>query len=186
MKKILAALLIVMATVLQAQELRFGAQATLAMPFGDIAQKEFLNHRPAFGFGVHGLWNLHPRHVFVPRVDITYYKINTDSSNWIPFKDAVSLRDLKIGVDYNLVTKFDGLYGIAGLNYSSLDWAVPMGDELWRESKSTLGFALGMGYPMTSHFLAEVRYTHASYSDVGRKGIDRTAPAVNLSFMWRY
>ncbi|MCL1908955.1 MAG: porin family protein [Holophagaceae bacterium] len=186
MKKITVALLVVAAAMLQAQEFRFGAQATLAIPFGDIAQKEFLNHRPALSLGVHGLWNFHPRHVFVPRIDITYYKRNTDSNNLIPFQDAVTLRDLKIGVDYNLVTKFDGLYGIAGINYSTLNWALPhpSRDELWRESKNTLGFSLGAGYPLTNHILAEARYTHASYS--GILGMNRTAPAINLSVLWRY
>ncbi|MCL1894284.1 MAG: porin family protein [Holophagaceae bacterium] len=186
MKKTVATIIFLSASMLQGQEVRFGAQGTLAFPVGDAGQSEFLNHRPAFGFGVNAIWNFHPRHVFVPRFDMTFYKRNFEGNNTNPLKSSATLSDIKLGVDYNLITKFNGFYGIAGLGLSSFDW---MGDDVARDKKTALYFALGAGYPLTNNFLAELRYTHASYTDVtddlGRRW-NRSAPAINLSLMWRY
>ena len=194
MKKLAASLLcaVCIAPALSAQEFTFGAQASIALPIGDAGERIFLNHRPGLGFGVHGFWNFYPRHVFVPRMDIVLYRRDLGGNALLapPIKKAFTLKDIKVGVDYNLVFSNPGIYGIVGLGYSSFDWAISTDDILDRETKGALYFSLGTGYKMLEHFLAELRYTHASYSNVGTSfgynGKSLTAPAISLSLLWRF
>ncbi|MDR2561035.1 MAG: outer membrane beta-barrel protein [Holophagales bacterium] len=193
MKKMAASLLFAacVASAVSAQEFRYGAQATFALPVGDVGSKDFLNHRPGLGLGLHGLWNFYPRHALMPRIDITLYRMDNDGNGFpIPYKEAITMKDIKVGVDYNIAFSNPNIYGIAGLGFSSFEWADPTVPGLARENIGTLYFSLGVGYTMLEHFLAELRYTHASYSGVGSssgfKGMTLTAPAVSLSLLWRY
>jgi hypothetical protein len=108
----------------------------------------------------------------------------------IPFKNSVTLKDIKVGADYNYLLH-NGLYGIAGAGYSSFEWLI-IEDSIIRarENKGAIYFSLGAGYAMTEHFLAEFRFTHASYSGVGSSlglnGKSFTAPAIAMSLLWRY
>jgi len=195
MKKLAAIMLFLVcaAATVSAQEFRFGAQVSLALPLGDAGEKIFLNHRPGLGLGLHGLWSFHPRMALMPRVDVTLYQRDDDGNGVLPvsFKGSMTLKDIKVGVDYNIVFSNPAIYGIAGLGYSSFEWAIISTDTvLTRENKGAIYFSLGVGYTMLEHFLAELRYTHASYTDVGSssgfKGNTFTAPAVSLSLLWRY
>jgi len=180
------------ASAASAQELRYGAQATFALPVGDAGAKDFLNHRPGLGLGLHGIWNFYPRMALMPRIDFTLYRRDIGGNGLfsIPYREAFTLNDIKIGVDYNIVFSNPAIYGIAGLGYSSFDWAISTDTVLARENRGTIYFSLGIGYTMLEHFLAELRYTHASYSGVGSSsgfnGKTLTAPALSLSLLWRY
>jgi len=181
---------------ISAQEFSFGAQMSLALPMGDAGEKDILNHRPGFGLGLHGLWNFYPGHALVPRIDITLFQRDRNGNDVLagPFKDSITLKDIKVGVDYNITINNAGLYGIAGAGYSSFEWAIEWpastNSGLARETKGGLYLSAGAGYVMTKHFIAEVRYSHAAYSGVGSSlgaaGRTFTAPALAVSLLWRY
>jgi len=192
MKTLAMALLFVVcaAQVLSAQEFRFGAQGSIALPMGDAGGNDFLNHRPGLGLGLHGLWNFQPGQALVPRIDVTLYRWDIGGNSIIPYKKAFTLKDIKVGADYNYAFSNPDIYGIAGLGYSSFEWPISKATAPDRESKGAIYFSLGVGYRLLEHFLAEFRYTYASYSDVGSSsgfiGERLTAPAVSLSLLWRY
>jgi len=195
MKKLAASIFVFAcaAPTISAQEFRFGAQVSTATPFGDAGEKDILNHRPGIGLGLHGLWNFYPGHALVPRIDVTLYQRDVDGNDFfaLPFRKSITLKDIKVGVDYNIAINNAGLYGIAGAGYSSFEWPINVDSVLVRENKGTMYLSIGAGYNMTKHFLAEARYTHASYSGVGSSsgvpgGKTFTAPAVVAALLWRY
>jgi len=200
MKKLAASLLFTayVATAASAQEFRFGAQATTALPLGDAGEKAFLNHRQGFGLGLHCQWNFQPRQALVPRIDVVLFRRDIGGNGLfsIPYKEAFTLKDIKVGADYNFVFSNPGIYGIAGAGFSSFEWVISTGADtdtnIAREKKGAIYFSLGVGYAMLEHFSAELRYTHASYSDVGSspelnvRPLTLTAPAISLSLLWRY
>jgi len=194
MKKLAASLLFAayVATAASAQEFRFGAQATTALPLGDAGEKAFLNHRQGFGLGLHCQWNFQPRQALVPRIDVVLFRRDIGGNGLfsIPYKEAFTLKDIKVGADYNFVFSNPGIYGIAGAGFSSFEWVISTDTVLARENKGTIYFSLGFGYALVEHFSAELRYTHASYSGVGSSsgfnGKTLTAPAASLSLLWRY
>jgi hypothetical protein len=190
MKKIAMPLLFTgLASVLAAQEFRYGAQAGLAVPLGDAGTKKYLHFQPGLALGGHAVWNFQQGHALVPRVDIAIFRRSIGGNDFfeLPFKSSLTIKDIKIGADYNKDFKFGGLYGIAGLGYSFFDWPVfGDGDEMETKTKGSFYFGLGIGYELTNNFLAEGRLMYAAYSDVGKKGLDQSAPTLTVSLLWRY
>jgi hypothetical protein len=187
-KTVIILLFIGFAPLLHAQEYRYGAQVGLAIPLGDAGTKDYLNFHPGFSLGAHCVWNFQQGHALVPRIDLTFFR-RTKGGNELfamPFKSSVTLRDIKIGVDYNKAIKILNIYGIVGLGYSSFEWPVPAEVDIARKTKESFYYSLGLGYTLTDNFLAEVRFLYAGYSDVGMKGVDRSGPALTASFLWRY
>jgi hypothetical protein len=189
MKKIAMPLLFIgFASMLAAQEFRYGAQAGIAFPLGDAGTKDYLNFHPGLALGGHAVWNFQQGQALVPRIDLAFFQRAKGGNDLLPlsFKSSVTLRDIKIGVDYNKTIKILNVYGIAGLGYSSFEWPIPAEDGIARKTKGSFYFALGLGYKLTDNFLAEARFMHAAYSDVGMKGVDRSAPTLTASLLWRY
>jgi hypothetical protein len=196
MKKLAAPLFffVCIAPMLSAQEFSYGAQVSTALPLGDAGEKRILNHRPGLGLGLHGIWHFYQGQALVPRIDVMLYQRDIDGNDpfALPFRDSYNLKDIKAGVDYNIILNNDGLYGIAGVGFSSFEWLIiadPTDSILAREDKRAMYFSIGVGYTMTERFLAELRYVHASYSNVGSSlgtnGKSFTAPAITFSLLWR-
>lgn len=172
----------------QAQDVHFGAQATLALPQGDMGKSDYLDGKLGYGLGIHALVPLQGGHALVPRLDYTMYKRSLEG-------DAdLKVNVLAIGGDYNYFISEkpgDGFYVLAGLGYSSMKWEISSGPFSINETKGTYYLAAGGGFQFTPNVGVELRYTHAKYTDLGSSispsiKEDVTGPAINASVFFRF
>jgi opacity protein-like surface antigen len=194
-KLIIGASAILVATCIQAQDAHFGFQLTGSIPQGDMGNSDNLDGKIGYGLGIHCLVPFSEGHAIVPRLDYTMYKNNSDVTvgNTLYGYD-LKVNVLAVGADYNYFVSRkanDGFYVLAGLGYSSLKWEVdtPIGN--YNETKGTFYLAAGLGYMFTPNVGAEIRYTHASYSDIGSSSNsgykqDESGPALNVSLLFRF
>ena len=190
----------------QSADWSFGGQLSLSHPLGDLGDKDWLKAEAGeapYGFGVgklgygiggHAMYDLKGGHAIVGRVDYTMFKRDETytGDGW-----NIKVKKLDIGADYNYYLsgrRNEGLYGLAGLGFSSgkYEWAYT--DMGINKTKSAIYLALGGGYFFTKNFGAELRYVHVKYNGIdlsqdlpgGLTDVSFSAPTLNLSFVARY
>ncbi len=146
---------------LQAQEgPRFGLQATLSLPQGDL--KDAVDSKMGYGVGAHVTFDLAGGHMIRPRLDATWYPKYTVSD---PFGSAsLTYSNIALGADYLYFVegKPQGLYFTGGL--SAVQWkgeaTVTVLGISGSDSQTTtkLGLAAGLGYQFNKTVGAELRY----------------------------
>lgn len=155
LNRIALATLLVAGSGLMAQDARFGLQAQIAIPQGDL--KDAVDSKLGFGAGVHGTFAF-DQHAIRPRFDYTFYP-EADLSG---VKTKVT--SMALGADYLYFVdgKDQGVYFTAGL--SAIRWKVEVNTPFFSDSASTtkLGVAAGLGYQWTKAFGTEVRYVNSS------------------------
>ena len=153
MKFLSLALVAATALGLQAQDVRFGVQATVNQPQSDL--KDAVDSKLGFGVGAHALVDFGGGHALRPRVDYL----------WFPeYKPApgVSLKvnNLSAGADYLYFVegKQEGVYFTGGLSVNR--WKAEAGFMGFGSSDTTtkLGVAAGLGYQFNRNLGAELRY----------------------------
>ncbi len=166
----LAALLLAAGTGLSAQDFRFGGQATLALPQGDL--DDLMDGKVGYGLGAHLFIGLRDGHALVPRIDYTLFKRSEGSMD-------IELTALNLGADYNWFASGkagEGFYALAGVAFSSGRLEVT---GFGSDSEGSLAASVGAGFMFNRNLGAELRYTHAKYDDM-------KAPAIQGSFLFRF
>lgn len=156
LNRIALATLLAAGSGLMAQDARFGLQAQIAIPQGDL--KDAVDSKLGLGAGVHATFAF-DQHAIRPRFDYTFYP-EADLSG---VKTKVS--SMALGADYLYFVdgKDQGVYFTGGL--SAIRWKVDVdvaGFGSDSASTTKLGVAAGLGYQWTKAFGTEIRYVNSS------------------------
>lgn len=191
------ALALLAVSALSAEDVRFGAQATITKPSGDLGGKDWMDSKLGYGVGVHTLFDLGGGAAIVPRIDYTVYK-NDQSINALINQDAKA-RILSAGADFHFYVggnASQGFYLLGGLGYArgQFDSSYSAGSiQLSAEgSKDAVYFQGGVGLNFTPNIGVECRYQSLKFSDVetsfmgikGRQSID--CPSLQASLVLRF
>lgn len=168
-------------TGLSAQELRYGLQATVALPTGDIAKKDVLDDSLGYGLGAHMVIGFKGGHAIVPRVDYTHFEKGSPTRKLDMFQ---------VGADYNYYFSKvvnQGFYVGAGAGFGMTRFDLKAGALSDKDTPNTAYGAVSAGCMFTSHMGAEVRYTYAKYKpEVFGAKPELSSPAVAASFVYRF
>jgi len=200
-----ALFLISAATFVNAQDARFGLQATLSKPQGDMGDANRLDGKLGYGLGLQISVDLKGGLVIVPRFDYTTYKRSASETTHYPVVDLTLDTELKasilyVGADFNYYTNGKsniGFYLLAGLGYSSGKFETTITGKAQNEygnitnigiSDSTTSgafyIAAGAGYSFNKNIGTEIRYIGLNkYSD---NGTDMASPSLNISLVARF
>ena len=166
---------------LHAQELRYGLQATVAVPTCDLAKKAVLDDALGYGLGAHMVIGFQGGHAIVPRLDYTYFEKGDPTRK---------VQMLQVGADYNyyfsrVVNR--GLYVSGGGGFTMAKFDLKQGVLSDDDTPTTAYASAGVGYMFTPHLGAELRYTWAEYKPelFGHKP-ELTTPTVGASFLYRF
>ncbi len=140
-------------TGLQAQDVRFGVQASLNQPQSDL--KEAVDSKLGFGIGAHALVDFGSGHALRPRLDYLWYP---------EYKPAPGVSNkvsnLSVGADYLYFVegKAEGVYFTGGLALNRWKAETSLLGFTGSETTTKLGLAAGVGYQFNKAVGAEVRY----------------------------
>ena len=165
---------VALAAPLKAEEPRFGVQALVNAPLGDL--KDFVDSKPGVGVGVHGTFDLGLGNMVRPRLDFNVYP----EANFPGLKNNAS--NLSLGADYLyfIAGRPEGLYLTGGL--AAVRWSFSQDAGFGKVSTDTtkLGLALGAGYQWNRTVGGELRFT-SSKVDSGFQ-----ADALQVGVMLRF
>lgn len=178
----------------------FGLQATLAMPQGDLGDKDFLDGQMGIGLGASFQIPLSNGQAITPRLDYTTYRKTRDVvSNGLTVGLENKATLIALGADYQYFTGGkvnSGFYLLGGLGYVSGKFEITasaMGLSLGTSAtKGTAYLQIGGGYQFTRNMGAELRYQSAKFTDVestiGTQTVkgDISAPSFQASFTYRF
>ncbi len=150
------AILAAAALSLQAEPPRYGVQALVNVPLGDL--KTYVDNNPGIGIGVQGTFDLGDGHMLRPRLDYSFYQQATFAS----IKQNVSYLSLGGDYLYFLAGRPEGLYLTAGL--SAMRWSFQYQDSGTNLTSDTtkVGVAAGAGYQWDYNIGTEIRWLHSS------------------------
>lgn len=170
-----AAALMICAPAAQAQEVAFGAKATVSVPLGGEGNKQFLDHKVGAGVGVAASIPVSKAGALVPRIDYTMYK-NED------YRDAKA-QVLKVGFDYDYYFSGKankGLYAGVGVGEGATEFQQA---GRVKSNQNDGYYAAQVGSMFTKHLGAELRYTYTEYKTRSfRYEVD--APSLDASFIY--
>lgn len=136
---------------LSAQDVRFGLQAQVGIPTGDL--KTAVDSKAGLGLGIHATWELQPQVQLRGRVDYMQFPNVTVSSV------TNKLSNLSFGADALYFTQGKvGPYLSGGLSLNR--WEVEQGG--FNASTTRLGLAAGGGYAVNQKVSFEARYQVSS------------------------
>lgn len=160
-------------TSAQAQELRYGVQAHVSLPMGNL--KDVVDNKPGIGGGLHMTLDFGQGNVLRPRVDYIAFPDATISS----VKNKVN--NLSFGADYLYMMEGNtGFYLTGGL--SANRWTVEVGP--FSHATTKLGYALGMGYAFNENLSVEARFTSTKFDTQAVS--DQNANALQLAASYRF
>ena len=162
-----------------AQELRYGVQAHVSLPVGDL--KDAVDSKPGLGLGAHLTVDLGQGHVLRPRLD---YVAFPDANVFEGVKNKMS--DLSFGVDYLFqVEGATGFYVTGGLSAHRWNAEVEVsGLGTFSSNTTKLGYAAGVGYAFNANVNAEARFTTTKFTT--RTVSDENANALQLGVLYRF
>lgn len=187
--------LIMLATPLCAQDVRFGVQVHANLPSADL--KDAADSKAGAGGGFHMTWDLGGGSVIRPRVDYVAYPENKNFPDYSLSATAngkSKLDNLSAGADYLYFFegKDTGFYVTGGLSWNrwkfDYDYTYKIGNVTVSGSSSQtankVGGAAGVGYNLNRNLGFEARYTASKFKNAG--GGDVNAAAVQLSASYRF
>lgn len=155
--------------------LKFGAQATLAMPENNVYQGTGISNKAGFGVGAHCFIALKDSHAIVPRVDIL--KFDNSGKMGTTMTLGIKTTTISVGADYQYHFSDDatkrGFYVFGGARYSSNKQEISMKDPSVNLSFSSSisvngpGFSGGCGYLLTPNLGGEVRLSQGNLGTAG-------------------
>jgi hypothetical protein len=174
----LGALALAAALPALAQDYRFGVQAHVSAPQGDL--KDTVDNKAGLGGGVHLSIDFGQGHAVRPRVDFTAFP------NATAFGVDNKVSNLSFGADYLYMLEGRGGFYLTG-GLSANRWKVESdvpGRGAVSDTATRLGYAVGGGYAFNENFSAELRYTATKFD---RRGLsDQNANAVQLAALYRF
>ncbi len=181
----------------QAEDTRFGFQATVSKPAGDVGEKDWMDSKLGYGIGLHLLVDLGGGGAIVPRIDYTMYKNDRTIGSFIT-EDA-RLKILSGGADFHYYFSGEasqGFYIMGGLGYASgkfeNEYASPVIILNSDGSKGAFYIQAGLGLQFTRNFGVEVRYQSLDFKDVDTTFLgltsrqDVSCPSLQASFVMRF
>ena len=108
------------ASTLNAQDNKFGFQATVSRPAGDVGDSDLMDGRLGYGLGLHGLIVLGGGVAIVPRIDYIAYKRDWTRNAVINEDEKVNI--LSGGADFHYYFGGEanqGFYVLGGVGYAS-------------------------------------------------------------------
>jgi hypothetical protein len=185
---LVAAALAVAGGPLEAEPVEWGGQVALALPQGDLNGGHWLHGNIGLGGGLHALWPLNEGHAFRLRVDGAWLPRNPLVLRDAPVdRESAKVRLLSAGVDYNYFPAIhpEGPYLIVGLGYGRIqcDGVTVAAAGPWPGSQraSAPVAALGLGSRWTPHLGGELRFSSATFKDLGSPGSRMRAPMVTAA-----
>lgn len=190
------ALALLTVSAVQAEGTRFGFQATVTKPSGDLGDSKWMDGEYGYGVGLHLLVDLGNGLAVVPRVDYTLYK--NDRTVGL-FNEDARLKILTGGADVNFYLSREtgkGLYFLGGLGYASgkfeSNYTGPLIDLNSDGSKGAFYLQAGAGIQFTPNVGVEVRYQSLDFKDVDTNMLgfssreDVSCPSIQASLMVRF
>lgn len=171
--------LLLSASALFAQDLKYGVQVHISSPTGDL--REAVDSKPGIGLGAHMTVDFGQGHVLRPRLD---YVAFPDATVFDGVKNQVN--ELSLGADYLFkIQEVEGLYLLGGLsaNRWKFDSEV-VGHGTFSTSSTKLGFALGTGFSFNDNVSAEVRFTVTKFDSRTVSG--QNANALQAAVLYRF
>lgn len=166
---------------LQAQDLFFGLQGTVALPTSDLSKEQVLDNAPGYGIGAHMMIGFQGGHAVIPRLDYTYFEKTSPTRK---------VQMLQIGADYNYFFSGhinNGCYigGGAGFGMAKFEMRTA---SLSDEDTPNTGYAsASAGYMFTPKMGAELRYVWAKYKpEIFGGKPEITSPTINATFIYRF
>ena len=171
--------LLALGTCASAQELRYGVQAHLSLPSGDL--KEAVDNKAGLGLGAHLTLDFGQGHLLRPRFDYTAYPDATVFDGISNKMDVLSL-----GVDYLYQLEGStGFYVTGGLAANRWKSEVEIsGLGTFSSNTTKLGYAAGVGYAFNAQVSAEARLTSTKFTT--RTVSDENANAFQLAALYRF
>lgn len=187
--------LLVIATPLAAQDVRFGVQIHANLPSADL--KDAADSKAGAGGGVHMTFDLGGGSVIRPRIDYVVYPENKafpDYSVAASASGKAKLDNLSAGADYLYFFegKDSGFYITGGISWNrwnfDYDYTNKVGNQTLSGSSSRtankVGGAAGVGFNLNRNFGVEARYTASKFENAG--GGQVNAAAVQLAASYRF
>ena len=193
------------AVLLNAQDVRFGLQATISKPQGDLGDTNSLDGKLGYGIGLQVPVDLKGGLVVVPRLDFISYTRSASATTHYPVLDLTLNTDLKasifyIGSDFNFFTNGisnSGFYLLCGLGYSSGRFETTATGQVANSvgnvinvniSDSTTSGAFyisaGAGMSFNKNISSEIRYI--GLNKYSKNGADMSSPSLNVSIVARF
>ena len=161
--------ILILGLPLAAQSARFGVQAAVSVPNGDLNDYANLGLQ----FGGHGQWNFGNGHGLIGRIDAAFYGQKND----------VTVSSLSGGADYtyHFERRPVGLYVLAGLtearytqDYSGSSY-----------NSNSLGIDLGVGYDVDRNLGFQVRVTNHTFDNDWNNN-SLTMSSVNFGVLYTF
>ncbi len=181
----------------QAEDTRFGLQATVSKPSGDVGNQDWMDGKLGYGIGLHLLVDLGGGAALVPRIDYTIYKNDRTLGGFIK-KDA-NLKILSGGADFQYYFSREttqGFYILGGLGYASgkfeSEYSAPLIVLNTDGSKGAFYIQAGAGFQFSRNFGVEVRYQSLEFKDVDTTFLgvtsrqDVSSPSLQASAVVRF
>lgn len=166
---------------LNAQDIKFGLQGTIAYPTSDLGDKGLLDNSLGYGLGAHLVIGFPGGHAIVPRLDYTYFDKSSPTRK---------VQMLQLGADYNYYFSKQvnrGCYVGTGAGFSMAKFEMDLPGRNDNDTPNTVYGAVSAGYMFNPNMGAELRYTYAKYEPelFGTKP-EITAPVINATFIYRF
>lgn len=168
---IIALALLAASSFAQAEDTRFGLQATVSKPSGDVGDENWMDGKLGYGIGMHLLVDLGGGIAIVPRIDYTIYKNDRTIGGLV--KEDANLKILSGGADFHYYfgrEASQGFYVLGGLGYASgkfeTEYSSPLIVLSADGSKGAFYVQAGAGIQFTRNFGVEVRYQSLEFKDV--------------------
>jgi hypothetical protein len=185
---LVAAALALAGAGLGAEPLEWGGQAALVFPQSGLDGGHWLHGGAGAGLGLHLLWPWNDGHAFRLRADAAWLPRNPlvlrDSAVG---RERAKVRLVSAGVDYNYFPGIhpEGPYLIAGLGYARIrcSGATVAVAGPWPDSQDASApmLALGLGSRFTPHLGGELRFTSATFKNLGSSGSRLQAPVLTAA-----
>lgn len=157
------------AFALSAQDVRFGLQAQVGVPMGDL--KDAVDSKAGLGLGAHLTWDFKPQMQLRGRVDyMAFPNVTVDNVD-------SKVSNFSFGADYlYFIEGSKGVYLTGGLSLNR--WEVDLGP--FNASTTRTGVALGAGFAFNEHVSAEARFVMSSFN------ADADANLLQLGVLYRF
>ena len=191
------ALALLAGSTAQAQDVRFGVQATVSKPMGDVGNQDWMDSKVGLGIGIQAVINLGNGMAVVPRIDYVTYKNDQTI-------DALVNRDSKVnilsgGADFQYYfgrEVSEGFYVLGGLGYArgtfDNSYTTNSLSLSGSGSQGSIYAQGGFGIHFNRKIGAELRYQSIQFNDVEttllgvRSRQDVSCPSLQASLVWRF
>jgi len=167
----IVALALLATSAVHAEDVKFGIQAIVSQPSGDVGNKDWMDSKLGLGVGLHGIIHLEGGAAIIPRIDYVAYKNDRTISTWI--NEDAKINILSAGADFQYYFSGEvsrGFYILGGLGYARGDFKTSYSSNTITMNvdgtKGALYLQGGVGIHFTPNIGLEARYQSIKFTDV--------------------